>query len=138
MPENTRPAGSDELTVQPVSTSPVPQRSTEWGLASLVLGGIMLLMAPLLLIAFAVAVGVHYRDWGRDTLAGFILFVSGTFCMCPLYIMAFLAGLLGVRAAMKSKNPAGLPVSGILVSVVAALLWLFVMIHIIGSMASMF
>jgi uncharacterized membrane protein len=124
-----------------VASSPpaAPQhKAAEWGLASLVLAAALLLMAPLLLASFAAAVGVHFRDWRNDTLPGFLMFLAGILCMLPLYVTALIAGIVGVRSALKQKSPVGLALCGMLTSVVAGFLWLFVVIHVIGSLVSMF
>ena len=124
-------ANSTQETVEAVPTA--AQRPTnDWGLASLLLGGILLLMAPLLLSALALA----FQAWRYGGLAGFVMFLAGELCMFPLYLTAIGAGLLGLRAARKHDSSSALALTGIVTSLIAALLWLFVVIHAIATVAS--
>jgi hypothetical protein len=115
-------------------SAPRPRAAAEWGLASLLLAGLLLLMGPLLLIAFAASV----TAWPYGRLVGFLMFLGGELCTGPLCLVALLAGVLGIRAARGERGPAPLAVCGILTALVAGLLWLFVTIHVIGTLVYMF
>ena len=96
----------------------------EWGLASLLTGGMLMLMAPVMLI-------VNLMIWaaGRNFLArsdlemayvGALAGVAGVGLLC---LAGVLIGVRGLFGALAHATPVALPLAGILAGLVALVLW---------------
>lgn len=101
--------------------------AADWGLASLLLGSVLLLMAPLLLLVVAQGLPLGYPLWttGELRLAIYLMQVAVSF-MLLLCVVALVCGLKALRSATAQGRPLGLPTSGAVVCLVAAVLWIMV------------
>jgi hypothetical protein len=114
--------------LEDVSTS-MARHAGEWGLASLVLGGLIVIVAPITLI-FNLLLWMgrqqavppeHMRLAYSGALAALIVvFVLG--------IVGLVFGVRGLVSAAVRRQPAGLAVGGVIVNAAALLLWLIVSI----------
>jgi hypothetical protein len=107
--------------------SAVYRHAGEWGLASLIMGGVLALMAPMTLVFnlilwlnFDRAIEPSLRTLARQ---GGMAAVAGIGLLCLLSV-GF--GIKGWRSAVATGQPAGLGVAGTLVSLMATLAWVIV------------
>jgi hypothetical protein len=110
---------------------PAGRRGAENGLASLLLGVVVALMAPLTLLVNILMV-VHGPD-GLHTVAGHaalltVGFVVGLVLVLLLGVAGLLFGVLGLVGALRQGQPVALPLAGVFLNVVGLLLFLFVSI----------
>src|SRR5437867_1183389 len=120
MPPIDRPIAPGEPAVTP------RRHATDWGLAGLSLGAIVLLVAPVLLQA---ALIIERTRYNRDAFfAGMILFFLGEACYAIVAVSGLVLAILGLRAAFIHKAPAGLPVAGLLASLAAMFVGLLLII----------
>ena len=123
--------GDEDQPAQPPgpepAASPMARHAGEWGLASLLTGGFLLLFAPIIVIfnLFFWNTGEHVVA----TAAGWAmkLVVVGA-VIAALLVLALCAASLaiGVRAlqsAVRRRQPAGLAVAGTMLSAAALILW---------------
>jgi hypothetical protein len=98
--------------------------AAEWGLASLLLGGVLTIIAPVMLIFnlmfWVSGPTVVTRDEMRVALGAAVVLL-GVIGVLGLLSVRF--GFKGLGAARAYGQPAALPVAGILVSLLALLLW---------------
>lgn len=108
--------------------------SAQWGLASLLISGLLLLAAPVTLIfnillwqagPFGIALGPAFVGAGLSLLVILGLTACG---------IAF--GLKGRRMAADDRRPSPLTTAGVLTGVAALLLWLVVGIDLIAILCS--
>src|SRR5262245_38697995 len=106
-----------------------PGRAAQWGLASLVTGGLVLLSAPLTLIVniLLAAFGPQRMGMGSTeiTLATWGLAI-GLILMLLLALAGVLFAILGIASGRDRGQLVGLAVAGLLVSAVGLLLFCFV------------
>jgi predicted RNA-binding Zn-ribbon protein involved in translation (DUF1610 family) len=135
------PAKRDAPGVRPVEAMPAraqaqqtPARhAAEWGLASLLVAGVLILMFPLMLIvviggdAVAWAGDVQGSDIDQAIGVGYLTGIS----LIGLGVLALFFGLMGLTAAAYRKQPFGLSVAGTLVSLGALFLAIMLMIVIV-------
>jgi hypothetical protein len=109
---------------EPAAT-PADRHAYEWGLASVLLGGLLAGTAPVTLIfnllLWQAGSGVISRSEMRLAHMGGILsiLVIGLLCVTSLCF-----GILGVRWSVATRRPVALPLTGILVSSLALMLWI--------------
>jgi hypothetical protein len=103
----------------------------EWGLASAVMGGVFMLMAPIQLIANMLLFQWIGRSLGETdvkiALVVAMVGVPGIVCAC---LASLLFGVRGLRRARWYDQPAGIPIAGILLSSGALFLWVLVGVDI--------
>src|SRR5262245_21524854 len=103
----------------------IDRRATDWGLASLAVCGLFLLMAPIQLFFndFYWSIGIHHADRREIEIARLA---------CPLVGVAYLslmgfglfAGIRGFSFARSTHCPAALPLDGILLCTLDIILWI--------------
>ncbi|MCI0460486.1 MAG: hypothetical protein L0Z62_26325 [Gemmataceae bacterium] len=101
--------------------------AAQWGLASVLTGGLVLLLAPLILINNILAAAFGPRRMGMSpaeiTLVTWGLGISLVLVLL-LGLTALLFALVGVVSARVSRQPVALALAGLLVSLVALFLFL--------------
>jgi hypothetical protein len=101
--------------------------AAEWGLASLLGGGFLFLGAPIILVF-----DFHFYQAGRDYLDTHDMreaFAAGILAVLLLWagcIVSILFGAKGLLAASAHRQPAALPLAGVLFSAGALVAWLIV------------
>jgi hypothetical protein len=119
---------------RPVETNlALSRHAAEWGLASLLTGGVLLLMAPVTLI-------FNFLFWvsGSRVLAPSDMRLAFQGAMIALVVLLGLVlaslscGVIGLYSAVTRRQPAGLAAAGILVNVAALVLWLIVGIDLVA------
>ncbi len=107
--------------------SAVTRHAAEWGLASLLMGGILTILAPIVLI-FNLIFWLH----GSQVIAppqmrlaykGVIAALALIVLLC---LLSLIFGIKAWRSARTNYQPAGLGVAGTLISLLALLLWIIV------------
>lgn len=127
---------STNLEACDVSTTGAQSRyAGEWGLASLVLAGVLIVAAflTLMMMVFYLILVSQLRPSKADVQ----LALSITSALVGLFwitsLIAIVAGWIGTRAAWARCQPGGLPVVGLVLSVLSWLLWTAVTIALIGN-----
>ncbi len=107
--------------------------AAEWGLASLILGGVLAILA-LLTVIFDVLYKANLSNLrpGRGDMTATIFFCGiltllFTFLSMANVVLAF----VGLRSAMARKQPAGLPLAALMLGGVVALLWVAVFVGMV-------
>jgi hypothetical protein len=120
----TNPAACDVAAASPAQS----RYAAEWGLASLLMGSVMVLAALLMLITL-----IWYLiliSQVRPSRSDVRLAVTITGVLTGLFVVVcavgVTCGVVGVRAAWARCQPGGLPVAGLVLSLLAFLLWLAV------------
>lgn len=118
---------SDLLDRQPPDT-PRPRFAPEQGLASLFIGAVMFITAPLAGAVGLLLIGVPTKGKVLVTSLDVIPFYATTL---PILLMLFggFLGAVGIRRAKREGGSVSLPIAGLLLNLTALLLW--------GSTASM-
>src|SRR5436853_185887 len=99
----------------------------EWGLASLLMGGLLALMALVMLITnvllfFGAADKLDPASQSLATLVG-LVGVVGVLVLC---VISIVFGVRGVKRAQWFDTPTAVPLAGVLISIAATFLWLVV------------
>jgi hypothetical protein len=104
----------------------------EWGLASLLMGCFLALGAPVTLI-FNVMILVAGQRAIPPQFAGLLFWIGilATVILVVSCLLAFSFGVKAARSASATGHPAGLATAGILASLLALGLWIFVGIDLI-------
>ena len=96
--------------------------SGHWGLASLVMGSVVLILVPLFFLTFILGTDlVLNKDWFDDpalkltTIGSWVIVCS----LVGLGLFGFIFGIVGMVSGLVRTQPAGLAVAGTLVSLVA-------------------
>jgi amino acid transporter len=113
---------------------PASRRHAEWGQAALVVGGLVLLLAPLTLIVniLLVSIGPSRMGMGRTeiTLATYGLLIGlGLILLLGLAALAF--AVISLMTARATRQSPALGLAGLFVSLVGLALFLFVAIDTI-------
>jgi hypothetical protein len=107
------------------------RHAADWGMASLLTGGVVLVMTPLLMVVIALGVLVAFNAWNEKELSTAALLVSiPVIALVVLAVMGLAFGLVGLISAWSRKLPSGLPAAGMTVSAVSAL---FAVILLVGT-----
>jgi hypothetical protein len=117
-----RTEAAEPLVVNPPA---LPRAAAEWGLASLVLAG-FLALAALLFLTLGLLYWVHFDQAHPGRGGGMLtVFLSGVVVLLlwGLSIASVFIGAVGLRSATTRQHPAGLPLAGVLLSAVVAVLW---------------
>jgi hypothetical protein len=113
--------------------------AAEWGLASLILAGVLVLAAllALLVILLFVAVLSQLRPGRSDVQVAAIVaaILVGLFWMLTVISLVF--AVVGVRAAWRRCQPGGLPLAGLIFSLFAFLLWLAVILVLVMNIVDL-
>jgi hypothetical protein len=134
-------SGGASTEKQPGKEAPAARatHAAEWGLASLILGGVLAVLA-LLTVIFGVLYKANLNQLrpGRGDMM-----VTIFFCGILTLLLTFLAlanvilGFVGLRAAVAHKQPAGLPLAALLLGGVVALLWVAVFVGMVMEAADL-
>lgn len=109
--------------------STAPRAGAEWGLASVLLGGLLaLLVPPALQIAHTLEL-TGYRGFSTQDkrLAGYGGYIAAGLCMA-LAIVGVGFGIKGINLSRQHGQAAALGITGVLVGVLAFLFWVGAMI----------
>jgi hypothetical protein len=112
---------------RPVSTA----HSGHWGLAALFIGGVVLLLVPLLLLPFFLGTALAWSNPDFDDSAMSLAATGSTVmvsCLIGLSVLALGCGLLGLASVLFRGQPAGLPVAGTLLGIVGLAFSIILMI----------
>lgn len=118
---------------------PAPSRhAAEWGLASLLLNGFMVILAPLALIEWSTVVSVHAVRWDRSSLMA--ICVSLTVCefgVVFLLVVGLIQGVIGLKMAWRQDTPSALPMAGMLTGIVGLVFWTVILISSVITTVSL-
>ena len=107
--------------------SAVTRHAAEWGLASLLMGGILAILAPIVLIFNL----IFWLNGPRviappDMHLAYKAVIAGLALIALLCLLSLIFGIKAWRSARINYQPAGLGVAGTLISLLALLLWVIV------------
>ena len=110
------------------------RHATDWGLAALLMALALMMLFPVSLLVlangfFMVAAMVQASDLGWVNLVADVAVYS----FIGLSILAVLFGMVGLISGFVRNQPVGLPTAGLLVGVVALVLWIM-MIFVVGAL----
>ncbi len=141
----TMPPNEERLTTQRMPGEASPERqialpgamskSAQWGLASLLTGGTLLITSAITLVfnVLFLSQALHMRLAMAWIIAGTILALAG---VVGLSVASVVFGILGWRTAFVERQPPALPLAGTLMSLVALLAWLIVGIDLVAILIS--
>ena len=111
----------------------VDRYATDWGLASFLIGGLLVSMAPAQLIFnllyFKSGAYLGPRAEMDAQKIATVVYAVG---IGAVLAVSLFAGLRGLSAARRRKQPAALPLVGILATGLAALMWTGLTFHIMA------
>jgi hypothetical protein len=129
MPSEHLPEGID-------STQFADRHAFEWGLAALTISAVLVTAAPIMLV---LAVGVwssSCHESGPVLLHAWLARIGiGVVLMVTVLAIGF--GAKAVRYAAKRKQPAGVAVGGLSLSIVALVLWVITAIAFLNTTESL-
>jgi cytochrome bd-type quinol oxidase subunit 2 len=109
----------------------------EWGLASLLMGGLLALMALVLFISnILIFLDAGQRLDPTSLELANIAAIVGIPCFIGLCVCTIVFAIRGMRGARRYDMPMALPVSGLLLSIAALILWLVVGVDLIAILQS--
>jgi hypothetical protein len=110
--------------------------AAEWGLASVLLANVLIMagIGALLLILFYVSSMHNFRPDRSDVRVAGITMLVVVGCFCLLALVSVIFGSVGVRAAWRRCQPGGLPVTGLLLSLGAVVLWAAVVLALVKTL----
>lgn len=111
----------------------IDRRATDWGLASLAVGGLFLLMAPVQLIFNSLywSIGRHHAAPGEIQQARIAGTVAGL-AFVGLIGFGIVCGFRGLGLARQTGQAAALPLAGIVIGFVDVVLWLGLSVHLLA------
>lgn len=112
---------SDLLDHQPPNT-PRPRFAPEQGLASLFIGAVMFITAPMAGVIGLLLIGVPTKGKALITSLDLLPYYGTTVPVLLMLFGAFL-GVLGTRRAKREGGSVSLPFAGLLLNLTALLLW---------------
>jgi hypothetical protein len=127
-----QPAGAHGQPAQPPGPEPMNRHAAEWGLASLLFGGIVVMCMPPL-VPFLLLYYLNGREVSATAPASAMaVMYLGVYVACILAIgSALISLLMGIRAlfsASWNRQPVGLPLAGTLTSAAAVVVTIFMTI----------
>jgi cytochrome bd-type quinol oxidase subunit 2 len=109
----------------------------EWGLASLLMGGLLALMALVLFISnILIFLDAGQRLDPTSLEVANIAAIVGIPCFIGLCVCSIVFAIRGMRGARRYDMPMALPASGLLLSIAALILWLVVGVDLIAILQS--
>jgi hypothetical protein len=107
------------------ATGPMSRHAAEWGLAALLTGGVLTIIAPVVLLFNLLlwngqASNLSTSDLRLALVGG----VIGVLSVVGLCMVSMTIGARAIQSALTRRQPAGLALAGSLVSAVALILWL--------------
>ena len=114
------------------------RHAAEWGLASLIMGSVVVIIAPVTLL-----LNIWLWVFRRDVIPPEHLrlayngLLGGIILVFVLALLGIVFGIRGLVLAAVRYQPAGLAAAGIIVSTIALFLWIFVSIDLIMIMEGM-
>ena len=111
----------------------IDRRATDWGLASLGICGLLLLMAPVQLLFndFHYAIGIQRAARHEVELARIVAPVVGL-TFLGLIGFGIYCGFRGLSIARATQQAPALPLAGIVVGFVDVVLWLGLTLNLLG------
>ena len=111
----------------------IDRRATDWGLASLGICGLFLLMAPIQLIFndFHYSVGIQRAARHEMQLARVVAPVVGV-TFLGLVGFGIYCGFRGLAVARATQQAAALPLAGVVVGFVDVVLWIGLTVNLMG------
>ncbi len=96
--------------------------SAQWGMASLVVNGVLLLAFPLALVALLMVPALeHFMDWDKgDKLLGTVFCLLVVLLLDGLAFFGVVFSLLGVAQARRRKSPRAAHVAAVVLGLAAA------------------
>ncbi len=112
------------------------RHATDWGLAALLLALALMMLFPISLGVLAVGFDLIARTTHPNNMrwVNTVADVS-VYSFIGLSVLAALFGLVGLISGFARNQPVGLPTAGLLVSIVALILWV-VMAVVVGVVKS--
>ena len=111
----------------------IDRHAAEWGLASSILGGVFVVIAPIVLMLSAWLwtsgwdrLPGRERDWIR------VAVVVGLCLVAIACVLAVVFGLIGLSSARLRNQPRALALTGIILGIFACLFWTFVGIDLLA------
>jgi len=115
----------------PESTPPLAfpgRRAAEWGLASLLMGSVFMLLCPLTLLVWASVISVHEKRWDKPSVNTICTALIVTeFGVLVLILVGVVFGLVGWSTARTERAPAALPVAGTMLGLMTLLFWIIIL-----------
>jgi hypothetical protein len=122
----SQPGSATPATCDVGSAAPAQSRyAGEWGLASLLLGGVLVLAALFMLMTliwYLILIN-QVRPSRTDIRLAVVITGVLTGLFVVVCTVSVTCGVVGVRAAWARCQPGGLPVAGLVLSLLALLLW---------------
>jgi hypothetical protein len=120
-----------------ISESPQPRHAAEWGFASLLLGGILAILAMMLL-----QINLHlYLSppvWGATDLRALHgVTIVGTVVFLGTAGISIAFACLSIGGAYRRRQPTALGWAGLLLSVIALLLWIGGLLDLLAVLDTM-
>ncbi|HVK11524.1 MAG TPA: hypothetical protein VM597_22325 [Gemmataceae bacterium] len=111
----------------------IDRRATDWGLASLWVGGFFLVMGPVQLLFndYYWCVGRHHADRHEIALARIVGPGMGIAFLGVIGFGLF-AGFRGLRLARTTDQPLAFPIAGILICGLDVLMWIGLTANLMG------
>jgi hypothetical protein len=110
---------------------PATTHSGQWGLASLLMSIVILLLVPIFLMVFFVGTNLAWSNPHFDAAAMRLAYIGSmviVFSLVGLGLLAFLFGIIGMISGMVRGQPGGLSIGGTLTSLVAMVLAIILML----------
>ncbi|HEV3146361.1 MAG TPA: hypothetical protein VGZ47_20910 [Gemmataceae bacterium] len=99
--------------------------SGQWGLSALLIGGLVVILFPIMVMSFFGAVTAAYGNdflQSSDLDLGVLTTEVSTGGLLGLAIFALVCGIIGIMSALFRRQPCGLAAGGTVVEIVAVLL----------------
>jgi hypothetical protein len=107
------------------AAGPMSRHAAEWGLAALLTGGVLTIIAPvMLLFNLLLWNGQGSNLSTSDLRLALVGGVIGVLSVVGLCIVSLTIGGRAIQSALTRRQPAGLALAGSLVSAVALILWI--------------
>jgi hypothetical protein len=115
-----------------------PRTGSEWGLASLLTGGLCLVICPTTLLVWASIISVHDQRWTKADVRNMCAaLISCEFLVVGLVGMALAFAIVGLVASRKHETPAALPLTGLIVSAVTMIFWIVIVVSSFMTMGGL-
>ena len=122
--EGGKPVDRPFESAEPV-TGPMSRHAAEWGLAALLTGGVLTIIAPVVLVFNL----IFWNSGGSnlstsDLRLALVGGVIGVLTVIGLCMVSLTMGARAIQSALTRRQPAGLALAGSLVSATALILWI--------------
>jgi hypothetical protein len=122
--EGGKPVDHPFDSAEPVN-GPMSRHAAEWGLAALLTGGVLTIIAPVVLVFNVTLWNAQGGNLSTaDVRLGLVGGVVGVLSVVGLCMVSLTMGARAIQSALTRRQPAGLALAGALVSALALVLWL--------------